>query len=127
MQTNRVHCFTEKLSTKHYSAMVSQVSRRERGVISQRHRQRIPMVLCPVLVIFVVILSVVHTAGAQTLNKNNGIMLPNVKQRVIDAGSNFSIVCIFEHQDEIAWVFPDYFEFSQVSLETAKLIKCLSS
>ncbi len=73
------------------------------------------MVLCPVLVIFVVILSVVHTADAQTLHKNNGIMLPNVKQRVVNAGTNFSIVCIFEHQDDIDWVLPDYFQFSQVA------------
>ena len=90
------------------------VAMESRGLVLFHQRQpRRPIVLyqCDlVLVMLLVFLSAVHTTSSQTLTKTNGIILPNVRQQVINSGSDFSITCIFEHTDSISWTYPGYFE-----------------
>lgn len=40
--------------------------------------------------------------------KNAGIMIPNVRQREIEAGATFDITCTFLHTSAIEWKLPDY-------------------
>lgn len=54
----------------------------------------------------VIVLMLNKCSQANDLNKNNGIMLPNVAQRVVNASSNVSITCMFIHSAAIEWILP---------------------
>lgn len=62
---------------------------------------------------------------ANELNKNNGIMLPNRQQQIVNSGDNVTITCIFIHSAEIKWIYPEYlFKTPQVSQSH---LDCLAS
>ena len=43
---------------------------------------------------------------AKELNKNQGIMIPNVKDQIVDIKSNITITCMFIHSATIVWTLP---------------------
>lgn len=64
------------------------------------------------LAIIVIVLFSIQPLDAKTFENDFGIMLPNVKQRVIKAGSTLNITCIFmrsriEHGNLIEWIMPN--------------------
>ena len=101
--------------TLRFSAMACQRSFHSK-LFNQHHCQRICGTVfyrCNlVLVTLFFVMSTVHPTAAQ-LSKTNGIVLPSGRQQVINSGSNFSITCIFVHNDTIVWSLPDYFEFQK--------------
>ena len=62
--------------------------------------------------LFVALISVLillfNQGLANELNKNNGIMLPNKPQQIVNASANVTITCIFVHSAEIKWIYPEY-------------------
>jgi hypothetical protein len=62
--------------------------------------------------LFVALISVLillfNQGRANELNKNNGIMLPNKPQQIVNASANVTITCIFVHSAEIKWIYPEY-------------------
>ncbi|KAI9559362.1 hypothetical protein GHT06_016151 [Daphnia sinensis] len=60
------------------------------------------------LQVFSVVVLITNTCCCQAneLNKNNGIMLPNVDERVVKAGDNLTITCMFIHTTDIEWTLP---------------------
>ena len=62
--------------------------------------------------LFVALISVLillfNQGRANELNKNNGIMLPNKPQQIVNASDNVTITCIFVHSAEIKWIYPEY-------------------
>lgn len=58
-----------------------------------------------------VIILVILSAQAncqQGLDKNNAVMVPNVKQREIRSRTNFVVTCLFQHTTAIDWILPEY-------------------
>ena len=49
-----------------------------------------------------------HQSLANELNKNNGIMLPNKPQQIVNSSDNVTITCIFIHSADIKWIYPEY-------------------
>uniref|UniRef100_A0A0P5KX94 receptor protein-tyrosine kinase n=1 Tax=Daphnia magna TaxID=35525 RepID=A0A0P5KX94_9CRUS len=60
-----------------------------------------------ILQVFSVVVLISNTYGqVNELNKNNGIMLPNVAERIVKAGDNLTITCMFIHTTDIEWTLP---------------------
>jgi hypothetical protein len=63
--------------------------------------------MCPVLkVLTIVILAFGRQGHAIELNKNQGIMLPNQPEQIVNATTNITITCVFIHTAEILWTLP---------------------
>ncbi|XP_057369372.1 vascular endothelial growth factor receptor 1-like isoform X2 [Daphnia carinata] len=57
--------------------------------------------------VFSIVVLISHAYGqTNELNKNNGIMLPNVPERIVKAGDNVTITCMFIHTTDIEWILP---------------------
>lgn len=71
----------------------------------------------------VVLILLGNQSSANELNKNNGIMLPNKPQQMINASANVTITCIFVHSADIKWIYPEYlFKTPEVLSETQYFI-----
>jgi hypothetical protein len=63
--------------------------------------------MCPVLkVLTIVVLTFGRQGHAIELNKNQGIMIPNQQQQLVNATNNITITCVFIHTAEIVWTLP---------------------
>ncbi|XP_046637844.1 vascular endothelial growth factor receptor 1-like isoform X2 [Daphnia pulicaria] len=47
-----------------------------------------------------------HAIELIGLNKNQGIMLPNQQDQLVNAKNNITITCVFIHTAEIVWILP---------------------
>lgn len=63
---------------------------------------------CHLLAMVLVFISSEVNCQKGILDKNNGIMIPNVKQQEVRSGTRFTITCMFVHTTTIEWKLPDY-------------------
>jgi hypothetical protein len=47
-----------------------------------------------------------HAIELIGLNKNQGIMLPNQQDQLVNVNNNITITCVFIHTAEIVWILP---------------------
>lgn len=65
-----------------------------------------------------VVLVLVSSKCQAVLDQNNGIMIPNVKQQELRAGTTITVTCMFIHYVNISWKLPEYLtKYAEVRIQ----------